>query len=147
MTTCPHENEVLAAVLSGHLPADIRAHAAECAVCGSIVQIATLVHDDFIAAKQQATVPSAEIVRLRAQMRAREEAARAAARPIILTQAIAIAALLGLLVSLAGRLSVITSRWLNVSDMPVTLLIPLGFAVATWLVFTPVALYFVFSRD
>ena len=147
MTTCPREHDVLAAVMAGHMPTDIRAHAAECAVCGSIVQIATLVHDDFAAAKQQANIPTADIVWLRAQMRAREEAARAAARPIILTQAIAIAALCGLLVSLAGRLSIIASGWLNFSEMPVALLIPLGFAVVTWLVFTPVALYFVFSRD
>ena len=38
-------------------------------------------------------------------MRARQEAARKAARPILFTQALAIAALIGLLVSVAGRLT------------------------------------------
>ena len=49
-------------------------------------------------------MPTPEIVWWRAQMRARQEAARKAARPILFTQALAIAALIGLLVSVARPL-------------------------------------------
>ena len=56
--------------------------------------------------QSQARVPTPEIVWWRAQMRAREEAARdrRAAYPVF-TQALAVAALVGLLVSVLGRLT------------------------------------------
>ena len=68
----------------------------ECPVCAELAAIAKIVRDDFEHATRQARVPTAEIVWWRAQMRAREDAARAAARPILFTQALAVAAAIGL---------------------------------------------------
>src|SRR5688500_1045787 len=53
-------------------------------------------------ARSEAAPPSSAIVWWRAQMRARQEAALAAARPITIVHALAIAAGTGLMLSVAG---------------------------------------------
>ena len=53
-------------------------------------------------ARQEAAPPSSAIVWWRAQMRARQEAAVAAERPITIVHALAIAAAAGLMLSVAG---------------------------------------------
>ena len=53
-------------------------------------------------ARREATPPSSAIVWWRAQMRARQEAARAVERPITIVHALAIAAGAGLMLSVAG---------------------------------------------
>ena len=53
--------------------------------------------------RMEAAPPSSAIVWWRAQMRARQEAARVAARPITIVHALAIACGVGLAVSLVGR--------------------------------------------
>jgi hypothetical protein len=145
-TTCSREPEVVAAVLAGCLSDSLRAHAAGCAVCGEVARVAALVHDDFSRAQREATVPTADVVWLRARIRAREEATRMAARPIIFTHAIAIAALVGLLVSAGSRFS--PGSWtLALDGLPVQMLLPLVIALVGSAVLAPVALYVAFSRD
>ena len=77
----------------------------ECPECGPLVALAQQIRQEFEHTTRAARVPTPEIVWWRAQMRARQDAARTAARPIVFTQALAIAALIGLLVSVAGRLT------------------------------------------
>src|SRR4051812_36449519 len=55
-------------------------------------------------ARREAAPPSSAIVWWRAQMRARQEAARAAARPVTVIHALAIACFSGLALSLIGTL-------------------------------------------
>jgi hypothetical protein len=146
LTTCSREPEVVAAVLAGCFSDSLRAHAAGCAVCGEVARVAALVHDDFSRAQREANVPTADAVWLRARLRAREEATRMAARPIILTHAIAIAALVGLLVSAGSRFS--PGSWTRLLDgLPVQMLLPLVIALVTSAILAPVALYVAFSRD
>ena len=145
-TTCSREPEVVAAVLAGCFSDSLRAHAAGCAVCGEVARVAALVHHDFSRAQREATVPTADVVWLRARIRAREEATRMAARPIIFTHAIAIAALVGLLVSAGSRFS--PGSWAPALDgLPVQMLLPLVIALVGSAVLAPVALYVAFSRD
>ena len=93
-------------------------------------------------------MPTPEIVWWRAQMRAREQATRTAARPIVFTQALAIAALLGLLVSVIGRLSLPMFSWTDfISRQSPLPILPLALVAGCWLVLAPVALYFAFSRE
>jgi hypothetical protein len=81
-------------------------------------------------------------------MRAREDAARRAARPIVFTQALAVAALIGLLISVLGRLTLPVLSWAGIAELPAGLpLVPIGIAAVCWLVVAPAALYFAFSRD
>jgi hypothetical protein len=96
---CPREGEVLDLVAIGQWPdradADLVAHARGCAVCGDLATAATA-----IAELRDTTVPldvpDAAVVWGRAQLRAREEAARRAAQPLHLAHGLAFAALLGL---------------------------------------------------
>jgi hypothetical protein len=151
MKTCDREPEVLEAVFHNRLSEELRAHAASCAVCGDVMTVASVVHTDFDRAQRQAAVPTPEIVWWRAQMRARQDAARRAARPILFTQALAIAAVIGLLISLAGQLSVQTFQnwsWSGFAILPADIpVLPLALVLGFWLVLAPVALYLTFSRD
>jgi hypothetical protein len=80
-------------------------------------------------------------------MRAREEAARTAARPIFFTQALAVAALIGLLVSVAGRLTLPVISWAAFPVLAGLPIVPIAIAAACWLIVAPAALYLAFSRD
>ena len=145
--SCRFESEILDAVLTGRFSDDLRAHAATCVTCGEVAKIASLVRDDFNQAQRLAQVPTAGAVWLRAQIRAREEAGRTAARPIVLTQALTIAAMIGLLVAVAGRLSFTSFAWPTLAEIPLQVLVVLGVALVSWLVVTPIVLYLAFSRD
>ena len=118
----------------------------ECPECGPLVALARADPPASSSTRSSdARVPTPEIVWWRAQMRAREEAARTAARPILFTQALAIAALIGLLVSVAGRLTlpahvvVATCRRRSVESAA---LAHRSSPPLCWLVIAPVAVYF-----
>ena len=90
---------------------DCQCEKPECPECGPLVVLAEQIRREFEHTQQRAQVPTPEIVWWRAQMRAREEAARTAARPIVFTQALAVAALIGLLISVIGRLTLPVLSW------------------------------------
>jgi hypothetical protein len=119
----------------------------ECPACGPLVALAEQIRREFEHTQSQARVPTPEIMWWRAQMRAREEAARTAARPIVFTQALAVAALIGLLVSVVGRLTLPAVTWSDLSLETGLPLVPIAIAAVCWLVVAPAALYFAFSRD
>ena len=120
----------------------------ECPECGPLVALAEQIRREFASTVQQAHVPTPEIVWWRAQMRAREEAARTAGRPIFFTQAVAVAALIGLLVSVVGRLTLPVMSWAGFSELPAALpILPIALAAACLMIVAPAALYFAFSRD
>ena len=125
---------------------DCQCDKAECPVCGPLVALAEQIRREFAHTQAHARVPTPEIVWWRAQMRAREEAARTAARPIIFTQALAVAALVGLLISVVGRLTLPVVTWSGFQLQTGLPLIPIA-AIACGLVVAPAALYYAFSRD
>ncbi len=119
----------------------------DCPRCGPLVALAAQVRAEFERTRMEARVPTPEIVWWRAQMRARDEAARRAARPILFTQALAIAALLGLLISLAGR---VTLPSVSLTDIALSAGLPLvrvAVLAACGLIVAPIALYFALARD
>ena len=128
---------------------DCQCDKADCPQCGPLVQLAQQIREEFEHTTRAARVPTPEIVWWRAQMRAREEAARKAARPILFTQAIAIAALIGLLVSVAGRLTLPAISF--AAEMPsLSAGLPLLYIVvaATFcLLITPLAVYLALARE
>jgi hypothetical protein len=119
----------------------------DCPQCAPLVALAEQVRAAFADTQQHARVPTPEIVWWRAQMRAREEAARTAARPIFFTQALAVAALIGLLVSVVGRLTLPVFSWTGFPVLAGVPIVPIAIAAACWLIVAPAALYFAFSRD
>ena len=102
-------------------------------------EIANAIQEDYVRATQEARVPPPEIVWLRAEMRAREEAGRTALRPIVIAQGVSAAAFAGLLISFVSQVSF--------SQLPQIPLAVIEMVLGSWLVFAPVALYLVFSRD
>jgi hypothetical protein len=93
-------------------------------------------------------VPTPEIVWWRAQMRARQEAARQAARPLLVTQALAVAAFIGLLVSVIGRVTLPMISWSDLAPVITRLpVLQVAIAGAFCLVLAPVAVYFALSRE
>ncbi|MEW5982019.1 MAG: hypothetical protein AB1806_06575 [Acidobacteriota bacterium] len=103
---CDREAEVLEALQISAWPdccADhLRLHVASCRSCTELADIVVRLFDDYRAALRDARVPSSAAVWWRLQMRARQEAARRATRPIAVLQGVALACAAGLLAAAIG---------------------------------------------
>lgn len=164
---CARESDALEVALGGGWPAcadaDLRAHVDRCPICADVVAIAVAMQEEHARACQQAHVPSAGLVWWRAELRARQEAMRRAARPMTLVQGIAAACFLTALLTMASLFSPwVRAELRDLADLP-SALAPLdttalsglltqfgptlALALGVWLVLVPVALYVVFSRD
>jgi len=149
MTPCRYETDVLAAVADGswdHATDELKAHVTTCRTCSDLALVSQLLKTDHAAMVAEANVPSAGQVWWRAQVRARAEAAEAAARPLFVAQALACAAVVGLLVALVTWLWP-AGGWHFVATAPSELSLTTWVAIGAWVVIAPVALYLVFARD
>jgi hypothetical protein len=162
---CVHEHEVLDAIAFGRWSAErspeLVAHAADCAVCRDVADVARALHDDREAAMRDAHPPTAGVVWWRATVRARAEAARTAMQPITVLQGVAGACMAGATAALAT----VAWRWMDSADRIGDLLsrfvaergVAGGFSfehallavlgIAVCLVLAPVALYFTLTDD
>jgi hypothetical protein len=183
MIECPFESEVLEAVAAarlkpgatteagrqaavvgpGYSPAtqELADHLDICPSCHEAAVVAAALRDDQDAAWDDAALPSAQVVWLRAQLHARSEATRMASRPIAVVQALGVACLIGAIAALVGT----TFWWLRswvvwlgdaaavVATAPGTFematLASRGIllAVGVWLVLAPVAVYLAAIED
>jgi hypothetical protein len=149
MTTCRYEADVLAAVAAGswdQAPEALKAHVTTCQACADLALVSQLLRTDHAAVVAEANVPSAGQVWWRAQMRARAEAAEAAARPLFVAQALACAAIVGVLVAVVTWLWP-AGGWHVVATPPAELSLSAWVAIGAWVVLAPLALYLVFARD
>lgn len=116
---CPHEADVLDLVAIDQWPqrADetLRAHVAGCASCAEVASIATAVRE-WNEAEPVARMAEASLVWHRAQVRARAEAARAAARPVWVAQSAALVALIVALVWIGPSASWYSSTWQGITQ-------------------------------
>ena len=166
MSDCPFESDVLDALASRRWPAradeDLRAHVASCASCADLAAVAGALLHEGETSYAAAHVPPAASVWHRAQLRAREDAARAATRPIGFVQGVAfacgvaaaIAAAVWGLPILAAQLpdAGAAAAWLAALRLPAIDLeldpgallsnSALQIAAAAWALLVPVALYF-----
>lgn len=165
---CPHEQQVVNAVLSGAWPHrcddSLVAHAAVCETCREVACVSVLLREDIDHARIDVHVPAAGQVWWRAAVRARLESTQAAARPMTWMHAITGAIVFGVF------LAVITAVWpqlpkflavvrsVNLDVLPsadvtnaitsgLTMSLIVGLAAAALLVLAPLALYFVLSDD
>ena len=103
---CVHEADVLTAISTrrwpDRAPAGLVAHVAGCAVCADVLAVASAFEDESEQAPPMPRPPDATVVWLRAQMRARVEAERLAARPITVAQAIGLATGVGVMGAVFG---------------------------------------------
>jgi hypothetical protein len=159
---CPRESEVLDLVAIGHWPAraeaDLVEHAAACPTCADLALAAGAIVELRDEAAMGPALPDASVVWYRAQRRAREAAARRAARPLVVVQGLALVCLVGLaaawwtdgisvaarwwtrLAQLAPALPAAPSLPADVGRLPLVLWL-LGGTLAAWLVLVPVAFY------
>ena len=116
---CHREAEVLHA-LSGEdamcsLSDDLRRHVDGCAVCADVYAVATALRRDRTLAAAGLRLPSPGQVWWRAAVRARMEAAQAAARPITWSQGVAAAVTLGVV------FAVLVLTWPSVTHLAATM--------------------------
>jgi len=165
---CPRESALWTAIAAGRWPdaadADLRAHVESCASCRDVAVVAVALARDAQDLRHASTPPSSAIVWWRAQMRARQEAARAADRPITIVQAIAIACAAGLFLGLAGSIVAMlrgSTGWFDAFTVPAarigTLLTTIDFTsrwvlysaalVVLSLIVAPVAIYAILQEE
>ena len=159
---CQFEQELLDAVAARRWPdradASLREHVARCSLCSDVAEIAGAFFDDRECARIEAVVPSASAMWWRAQIRAREEAARLAARPLLIVQTVAtvVAAIVAIALAPAasgwirGSLATLggTGFWTMPRDVNISwslsaaayTTLPL-IAVGVWVVLAPVVVY------
>lgn len=171
MRDCPFETDVLDALASHRWPArageELRAHVAACDGCRDLADTAGALLHEHEAAYAEARVPSSAVVWHRAQLRAREEAARAATRPIGFVQGLAFACGIALALgaamwglpllsawapdvpALLSRFSAVPAPDVDLRDLvALTSNTTVQIAMAGWLLLlAPVACYLAFSRE
>ena len=137
---CPREDEILRAIEARHWPQlcddELRAHAASCAECADLVEVATALTEDREEAMHAAQLPSSGLVWWRAQLRARQEAARAARRVISVVQTAAVLVAVVAVFLIVGP-ALPTIHWT----------LPLLLALAAPLLLAPVAVYIAVADD
>lgn len=162
ISECGREQDLLDALSARRWPErceeELCAHVASCAVCADLVDVASAFLDDRESAWREARVPPSGVVWWRAQLRAREEAARAAGRPLAFIQGVAASLAVWLVVALvrtvpASYVSVFRA-WLReaLPDVAITVpdvarltaALPLSviLLVGAWLLLTPIGIYF-----
>ncbi len=167
-TECTREQDAVDAVTAGRWPDrcddELRAHVAGCSICADVVTVARALQQEHESAWRDARVPPSGRVWWRAEMRARQEAARRASQPITFVQGIAGACAAGIAVAAIGLVSPAVWESLGLmtfvkslvgagqieltalsAAMPPQIVLSLAIALAAGLVLTPLALYFVFS--
>lgn len=166
ITECAREMDVMEAVAFGRWPdycPELAAHAASCAVCADLVEVAAALHGDRESLCRAARPPAAGLVWWRATIRTRAEAARTVTKPISVLQGIAGACVAGFGAAL------ITTAWQSanwferIGDLAVRLDggrsdlaaastlaahgLPILIAIAAGLVIAPLALYVTLADD
>ena len=126
---CAREQDVLDAIAarrwSERCEPELREHVASCSICADLAEVVTALTDSHDALWPEVQVPSSANVWWRAQLRARQEAARKASRPITVVQVAASIAALVVLVLVAY----VIRPWLPAFTLPVPKLPVLNVAI------------------
>jgi hypothetical protein len=153
---CEFEADVLAAVIQSRWPLrvdpELRTHVEECEICRDVAVVAAAIEESREDLRGAAVIPDSGRVWWIAQMRARREAAKAAGRPITITEMAAFACAVGLLGACFGA----TSTWFQellawIGEQKVGPMLAahslLAGAMVALLLAIPAAVYLVVGRD
>jgi hypothetical protein len=114
-TECAREQDVLDTLAANRWPdrcePELAAHVRTCEMCSDLAVAAAALLDEHDHSWSEARVPSAAVVWWRAQLSGREEAARAAARPIGFVQGVAASCAVWIAVSLLRTFPPAASHW------------------------------------
>ena len=144
---CFREPDIVGAVQTGEWPGRVepalRDHVRTCPVCAEVLAVALALREDAGEAGP-VPLPTAAHVWWRAQIRARQDAARAIERPMSIVEGVAAASGVGLAAAaITFGWSAVSSGLHDVGALPFGLAIGGGVAV---LVGLPVVLYFALSE-
>jgi len=135
-SSCPREDELLAALGAGFIGEELESHIATCAACGELRLVAGALLDERVQAVTEAALPSSGTMLWRMQMRRRQEAQSTARRSLLIGQAVTLAAAVVLVFTLLG--GHLAGEAMNVIAS-IKLSTPLLLAVAIWLLAAPIA--------
>jgi hypothetical protein len=160
---CAREGDIVDALATGRWPEqasdDLRAHAATCAICTDLVEVAGPLLAERGEIAESAHIPSSAVMWWRAQMRARQEAAREAGRPITVAQIIATTAALVVVCGVLYASAPWVREWFSTLPVMARLELPTILAdgpivptaviviAGLMLLLTPAAVYFAFRED
>ncbi|HLK63159.1 MAG TPA: hypothetical protein VKU19_06945 [Bryobacteraceae bacterium] len=160
---CEFEAEVLAAALQdrwpGRVDAELRAHAAGCAVCSDVAAIAKAIEENRATLAAQAAIPDSGRVWWMAQLRARREDSAAASRPLTAAHAAGLVCALALLAAcsriawpwfrgvLARMASADAATWFAPAARALAEHGAVALAMALVLLLLPAAAYLALGRD
>jgi predicted anti-sigma-YlaC factor YlaD len=165
MTECPFESQILEATVVGPActPTDpeLADHLGECASCRDAAVVAAALRSERDIAWEEASLPTSDVVWLRAQLYARAEAARVASRPIAVVQAVGVACAVGAIAAVVGTSFWWLRSWIAwlgdtaalLASAPTTFEMAavasrgILLAVGVWLVLAPVAVYLAATED
>ena len=136
---CQFEQDLLDAVAARRWPdraeASLRDHVSTCGICSDVAAIAGAFLDDRECARFEGTVPSSSAIWWRSQIRAREEAAWIAVRPMIVFQIAATASAAVLAILVAPSASAWVRQAIGALGLPDWWLLPRDFSLS-WLLQT-----------
>jgi hypothetical protein len=162
---CCREQDVLDALAGERwperVPEELRLHAAGCAICTDLIAAVQPILADRVDLSNEGHIPSSGVMWWRAQMRARQEAAREAARPITVAQIVGVVCTLGVAAMAIAWLSPVMRVWLIESTAGMTAnlrSVELGSVLQSqgwlvllmglvWLLLAPLVIYFAVAED
>ena len=167
MLECDREQDVLDALSAGRWPdrcdAELHAHVTSCPLCTDLADVATALLDDRDSAGGEARVPPAGVVWWRAQLRARDAAARAAGRPLAFIQGVAASLAVWLVVALlravppeylsawrswsAAAIPQVTFTMPDVARLTAAVPLSVLLILGAWLLLAPIAIYFAVADE
>ena len=165
---CPHETDVVNAVLSGAWPSAcddaLVAHAKDCVTCREVASVSILLREDSESSRIEAHVPAAGQVWWRAAVRARLESTHAATRPLTWMHGITAAVVAGVMLAAVTAIfpvlpGAFNTAWAFAREFfpnpevataigdGLRLSLFVGLACAVLMLLAPLALYFVLRED
>jgi hypothetical protein len=162
---CSREQDALDALASGRWPeradAGLRSHVAGCQMCSDLVDSVGPLLSDRADLSHGGHLPSSGVMWWRAQMRARQEATREAARPITIAQTVGFACIAVLAAVAIAWVSPVIRTWAVESTVNLAAIVGgveirggvlsqswlLLLMACVWLVLAPLAIYFAVAED
>ncbi len=133
---CARENELLDALGSGYVGAELESHVASCASCSELRAVTGALLDDRAAAMMEAPIPSAGTMWWRMRVRHRHDIEATARRSLLIGQAATLVIALTLVIAFFGSDVASAVRYLYATIRVST---PLLFALATSVLLAPIA--------
>lgn len=135
---CSREDELLDALERRFVGAELESHVTSCPPCAELRLVAGALLEDRSDAMIEAPIPTAGAMWLRIRMQQRRQAEAAARSSLLIGQAATLLIAIALVVSLFGTSLVFEARELVAA---IRLSTPLLIALATWILFAPIAGY------